>query len=253
MLIRKKNIILDAFLAGVLFLMALIILMMSSCKHEADVIPKQITDNASVNGNGNGNNNQQSTCDPDSVYFETQVLPLLVSNCAKSGCHSVADHKEGIVLNNYSNVMATGEIEPGRPDHSKIYEAMIKSDPDDKMPPAPASMTNSQINLIYKWIEQGAQNNTCMNTCDTNNVKFAGVISPILQNSCNGCHSGSSPAGLIDLTSFPSVLALAQNGKLLGSVNHSAGFQPMPKGGNMLPDCQIDQIRIWIQNGSMNN
>ena len=231
--------------------MVLLMLMISSCKHEPTILPNPVTTND--NSNSNGNTSSGSTCDPDSVYFQTQVLPLLVSNCAKSGCHNTADHKEGIIMTDYNNIMATANVNPGRPNNSNLYKSLVKSDPDDRMPPAPSSLTSDQINLVYKWIDQGAKNNTCANSCDTMNVTFSGTIFPLMQNSCTGCHSGPSSGGQIDLSNYQSIKLVAQNGKLYGSVNHSPGFSPMPKGGNGLLSCQVDQIRIWIQNGSLNN
>lgn len=52
-----------------------------------------------------------SDCDPDSVYFKQQILPILQSNCAKSGCHNEESRKHGVVLNSYQNLMSTVEIE----------------------------------------------------------------------------------------------------------------------------------------------
>jgi hypothetical protein len=254
-MLKRKNLVLDFVMAGLLFLLVLLMLMISSCKHEPIILPEPVTnnDNGNNNGNGGGNNNGQSTCDPDSVYFQTQVLPLLVSNCAKSGCHNEADHKDGVILNNYTNVMATADVDPGRPGNSDLYDVLVESDPDKRMPQGSTSLTNDQIDLIYKWIDQGARNNSCSNTCDTLNVTFAGTIFPIIQSSCLGCHSGATPSGQISLANYQNIQAVAQNGKLYGAVNRSPGYQPMPRGGNSLPSCQVDQIRIWIENGTPNN
>jgi hypothetical protein len=251
-MLKRKDLILDSMLAGILFLMVLLMMLLNSCKHEPDVLPAVP---APVNNNGGGNGDPAaSTCDPDSVYFQTQVLPLLVSNCAKSGCHSPEDHKEGIILNNYNNVMSTGDVDPGRPWNSKIFEVLYETDPDKIMPPPPATpLTQNQKDLLYNWIAQGAQNNTCSDACDTNNVTFSGTIFPLLQGSCVGCHSGTNPGGLVRLENYATILTVAQNGKLLGSVSHAPGYQAMPKGGNQLAACRIDQIRIWIENGAANN
>ena len=258
-MLKNKNIFLDFMLAGVLFLLVLFMLMLTSCKHEPEVLPiEPLTGNNGNgnnggNGSGNGNGNV-STCDPDSVYFETQILPLLVSNCAKPGCHTPQDHQDGVVLNSYLNIMATGDVRPGNPGNSDLYEVLVETDPDDKMPPEPATpLTSSQINLIYRWIAQGAKDNSCSNTCDTTNVTFSATVFPLLQANCVGCHSGSAPGGNIRLENYANVLAVAQNGKLLGSVNHSAGYKAMPFGGNKLPACNIDQIRIWVDGGAQNN
>ena len=248
---RTKKIFLDLILAGVIFLLVLMMFALSSCKHQPLVLPADSTaEIENTGGGGNGSNN----CDPNIVYFEQQILPLLVSNCAKSGCHNTIDHEDDVILNSYNTIMSDGEISPGNPGDSKLYEAISETDPDDIMPPPPHSpMNTAQIALIATWIQQGAQNNSCQNTCDTSNITYSGNIVPLLQNSCIGCHSGSTPAGNISLNNYSGVFTVAANGKLFGSVNHSPGFSAMPKGGNKLSSCQIDMIRIWTDGGAPNN
>jgi hypothetical protein len=233
---------------GVLFL--LWALLTPGCKHEPILIEPLITDN----GGNNGNNYNNIPCDSDTVYFQNDILPLFISYCAKSGCHDAASHQEDVVLNNYSNIMSTGEIEPFNPNSGKIYEVITTSDPDNVMPPPPSNpLTPDQINLIYTWINQGALNNGCSGNCDTLNVTYSGTIVPLLQSNCIGCHNNTSAGGNINLTNYSGVLAVALNGKLFGTVNHDAGYSAMPKGGNKLPQCQIDEIRIWIAAGAPNN
>jgi hypothetical protein len=253
-MLKNKNIVLDAMLAGILFIMVLMMLMLSSCRHEPDVIPALPSNGIIDNENGNNGNQNQSTCDPDSVYFTQQVLPLFVSNCAKSGCHTPADHADGIVLDNYQDIMSTADIRPGNPTHGHLYDRITDTNPNDRMPPLPSAPLNaSQITLIYTWISPGAKNNFCSNSCDTTNVNFSSVIFPLIQTNCTGCHSGSAAGGQIQLTNYQTISAIALNGKLYGAVSHSTGYSPMPKGGNMLQSCQIDQVRIWIQNGTLND
>jgi hypothetical protein len=123
------------------------------------------------------------------------------------------------------------------------------------MPPSPRiPLTQNQIDMIAKWINQGAFNNYCVEAnCDTVNVTFAGTIWPIIQNTCLGCHSGSSPGGNISLGNYDQVVVIANNGKLMGSVTHASGYKPMPQNGNKLSDCNIKQLQIWINNGTPNN
>ncbi len=90
-------------------------------------------------------------------------------------------------------------------------------------------------------------------TCDTLNVTYSGAIVPVLQAQCNGCHSGAVPAGGIKTDNYTDVKALVDNGKLMGSIKQTAGYSPMPKGGNKLSDCDISKFDIWIKNGALNN
>ncbi len=55
------------------------------------------------------------------------------------------------------------------------------------------------------------------------------------------------------LVDYNSVVVQANNGKLFGAVNHDSGFAAMPKNAPKLSDCKIDQIKIWIEDGTPNN
>lgn len=196
-------------------------------------------------------------CDPTTVYFVNDVLPIFNSNCAISGCHNAATAQDGVVLDSYTNIMTTGEIAPGNPGDSEVYENITEDDPDKRMPPPSSgiTLTQDQINTIYNWIAQGAENNVCAETsaCDTVNVSFAADIEPILATYCLGCHSGSFPQAGIQLSGHANVLTQVNNSKLLGAVSHSPGFSPMPQGQAKLNDCNIALIRNWIEQGASDN
>ena len=219
-----------------------------SCKHDPD--PVGVLPPVDTTGNNTG-----TQCSSDTVYFVQQVLPIFQSSCAMSGCHDAGSDNEGIILDSYANIISTGGINVNNPAGSKIYEAMTESDPEDRMPPPPAApMSSTQLALISKWIGQGAKNNSCIASgCDTTNVKYSTHIKPLIQNSCQGCHSGVAPSGGIDLATYTGIKAVADNGKLYGSISHLTGYSPMPKNGNKLSDCQISMVNIWINSGSPEN
>jgi len=225
------------------------ILLVWSCKHE---IPAD-----SNGGSGNGGNNPpvSSTCSPDSVYFSQQVLPVFVSNCAMSGCHDAGSHQEAIVLTSYQTIMSTGEIRPGNPNNSKAYRKIMDPDNNDRMPPPPrARLTQEQSDLIKKWILQGARNNSCQSAaCDTANVTYSATIQPLITNNCQGCHSGTSASGGINLASYAGVKAKVDDGKLWGAVSQVPGFIPMPQNGVRLSACELAQLKKWMDAGAPNN
>jgi len=91
----------------------------------------------------------------------------------------------------------------------------------------------------------------CKDTITT--VSYSKDIVPILQQNCYNCHSGNFPSGNVTLGTYAADKAVAQKGSLYGSINHTAGYVPMPQGGTRLGSCQIARIKIWIEGGLLNN
>jgi hypothetical protein len=192
-------------------------------------------------------------CDPDKIYFVNDVLPIINSNCAISGCHGNGSSQDGVNFETYAGIME--EIEAFNATDSEIYEVITEEDPDKIMPPPPSSpLTSEQIAILRDWINQGATNEECTNTaCDLTNVTFAESVWPIIQNNCTGCHSGGNPQGGISLTNYSQVAVIAENGLLINVVNHEPGFVAMPFNGNQLDQCSIDTLEDWVNQGYPDN
>jgi hypothetical protein len=231
------------------------ILLLLSCKHE---LPEPAGNTNPGNGTGTGNPGSgpvTTSCSPDTAYFQQQVLPIFISNCAMSGCHDAASHQDGVILTDYNSIISTGDIDPYKPDKSEVFEKITDSDPSDRMPPPPKNpLSQAQIETIRKWILQGAKNNSCVSSaCDSINVTYSATIKNIISNKCQGCHSGSAPANGFDFSTYTGVKARVTDGKLWGAVNHMAGYSPMPKNGSKLSVCELGQIKKWIDMGAPNN
>lgn len=219
-----------------------------ACKHSAGEIIN------SGGGLGSGAGNSSAPCDPTKIYFQQQVLPILISNCAMSGCHDDASHQDGVVLTSYQKVMATAGIRPGNPGSSDLYKSITDNDPDDRMPRPPQQpLSAQQKQHISQWIQQGAQDLSCASMCDSSIFTYSGAIQLIIQNKCQGCHNGASAQGGIDLSNYTLLKTRAADGKLWGSINHQPGFSAMPKNGTKLSDCEIKQFQKWLASGSLNN
>ncbi len=213
-----------------------------------------------------------SDCDPDSVYFKQQILPILQSNCAKSGCHNEESRKHGVVLNSYQNLMSTVEIEreddddhdddsrgrgrKGRGSAQDRYknklEKMIRL---NKMPPSPEKkLSQEQRNLILKWIDQGMPDNSCEVSkadCNSDNMKFSADIMPIIEDNCVGCHSGPKPKNGYDFSDAKKFREIALTGDVYKAITHSEGVTPMPFDGDKLSDCDIQKIKSWVDAGAV--
>jgi hypothetical protein len=188
-------------------------------------------------------------CSHDTIYFSNSVLPVIISNCAKSGCHNQSSHREDLVLDNYTSIVSL--VSPFNPQESKLYKVLF-SNPQERMPPGtPLSMDFKSI--IYWWIAQGAYNNHCDSAgCDTTLVTYTKSIQPITQSWCVGCHGGSKPANGQSLETYEDVVSCANSGRLMGAIRHESGYSPMPQGGFMLSPCQINLFQIWINTGKPN-
>lgn len=201
------------------------------------------------------------TCDPDTMYFEKDILPILQAHCNITGCHNVASSEtEDVVLTSYEQVMATADVEPFDPDGSKLYRVLNETDAEDRMPQPPAEpLTETQISMIRTWISQGALNLTCAEDtaagpCDTANVTYTASVRPVLVNKgCTGCHNASLASGNVTLDTYDGVKVVALDGRLYGSIAHLPQYAPMPQNGNKLDQCTIDKIKIWIDAGAPNN
>ena len=73
-------------------------------------------------------------------------------------------------------------------------------------------------------------------------------VSEILFQNCTYCHSTELASGGVVLDTYEDVAVVARNGQLLGAINHTSGFSPMPQNAPRLPSCEIEIIRLWIEN-----
>ncbi|MFN8289332.1 MAG: cytochrome c [Chitinophagaceae bacterium] len=97
----------------------------------------------------------------------------------------------------------------------------------------------------------GTKDAPCTDTAAS--VSYTQKIVPLFQQYCYSCHSGGFPSGGISMGTYAADKAIGQNGKLYGSVNHSAGYSPMPKGAPKMTSCQVAAIKKWIDTGMPNN
>jgi Planctomycete cytochrome C len=191
------------------------------------------------------------------ICFESEILPLLKSHCARSGCHDAVSHKGNVVLDSYKNSLMSKDgraFVPFFPTKSKALK-YIKGHEGEIMPPPPNKpLSKDQIDLIEKWINEGAQNtrrsaSSISLDCDTLSVTFSNAIVPIIETNCLGCHSGSEPFAGFALETYEEVTIKAKSGHLLGAVKHLEGYEKMPLWAEKLSDCDILKIESWIDKG----
>ena len=92
-------------------------------------------------------------------------------------------------------------------------------------------------------------------SCHDGNVSFMDDILPIFEMRCNNtiCHGGNFPQARVFLTSYEGVAAVAEDGRLVGSLVHEPDLVPMPLNEDMLDDCTLDKIITWVESGFPDN
>lgn len=186
-------------------------------------------------------------CHPDTIYFERDILPILNSNCAYSGCHDAGTASDGVILDSYSNVLSTADVDAFDPDGSDFYQVLVDTDPSKRMPFGLAALPGAQIQIIRTWIEQGALNLSC-DDCDTALLTYNTGIKAIIDLNCGNCHGSVNPSGGRSLTTYSELVDAVQNTNLLQRINNEPGVPVMPPAGP-IGQCSLDQIAKWHNNG----
>jgi mono/diheme cytochrome c family protein len=97
------------------------------------------------------------------VDFNRDVRPILAVNCF--ACHGQDEKQRKKKLRLDTRAGATAQLEdtthaivPGKPDESEMLDRLVAKDPSQQMPPPRTgkSLTPAQIDLLRKWVEQGA-------------------------------------------------------------------------------------------------
>lgn len=89
--------------------------------------------------------------------------------------------------------------------------------------------------------------------CQTVDVTYSNQVINIIDGACYKCHAAAQNFGNITLEGYDNLKRYVDNGELLGSIRHDAGFSAMPKNEAQLLECDIEKIEAWINAGAINN
>lgn len=92
------------------------------------------------------------------VSFNTDIVPLLTENCAKSGCHNGSISPDLSAANAYNSLVNGNFVNTATPSNSLVY--LWLTGKESATMPLGASNNPSNINgYILAWITQGAGKN----------------------------------------------------------------------------------------------
>jgi len=95
----------------------------------------------------------------DLEFFEKRIRPLFDQACYK--CHSTGSEKlkGGLRLDSRAGILQGGDsgpgLIPGRPEQSRLVEALTWGNPDLQMPPK-RKLSDEQIADVAAWVQRGA-------------------------------------------------------------------------------------------------
>ncbi|HLQ47131.1 MAG TPA: DUF1549 domain-containing protein, partial [Planctomycetaceae bacterium] len=99
----------------------------------------------------------------DAVSFDKQIRLIFQANC--QGCHQPAKAGGQYVMTAFEGLVKGGEsgsaaVVPGKPEASSLISQITPKDGKAEMPKGKAPLTPAEIELIKKWIAQGAKDDT---------------------------------------------------------------------------------------------
>ena len=122
-----------------------------------------------------------------SVDYETEIQPIFNNNCGN--CH-LGNSSGGLNLSNYDNLMSSGAVIPGNHQGSSLYDRITRPESAQGDMPPSGSLSQSQIDLIAQWIDEGAleeENNDVIGCTDPNAITCDDEIDPLYFPECNTC------------------------------------------------------------------
>ena len=191
---------------------------------------------------------------PDIVSYYDHVRPVFQAKC--QGCHQPAKMKGDYVMTAVASLIKGGDtgeaIIPGKPADSYLLELVVTHEGEERpeMPPKDEPLTDHEVNLVKKWVEQGAKDDTPENAKQRYTMENPPVyaVPPLITS------MDYSPDGkLIAVAGFHEVLVHKVEGELVSRLVglseriESVAFSPDGKqllvaGG--LPG-RMGEVQIW--------
>ena len=121
------------------------------------------------------------------VDYQTEIQPIFNSSCGN--CH-LGNSSGGLNLSNYNNLMSSGTVVPGDHMASVLYDRIIRPESAQGDMPPVGSLSQSDIDLIALWIDEGAlpeESTDVVGCTDSNAITCEDEIDTVYFPECNTC------------------------------------------------------------------
>ncbi len=173
-------------------------------------------------------------------------------------CHSANNPADGINLSTYADVMNSKTVIPGKPQESKLFTSVANG----RMPRGRAALPTDEIQLIQKWITDGAHEveNEVGNPVPAPEAvpTYQWISKNVLEKKCLICHNTAKPRGKVDLSSYEALMASTGNKTkpvIAGNAEASTLYleieeQKMPPNIKKLDEAEMKALHDWILVGA---
>lgn len=214
------------------------------------------------------------------ISFETQIAPILNERCVN--CHGAQRASSNLKLDTFAGMKQGGRngvlLIPGNPNNSLIIRKLTATG-NQRMPRNGAPLALNQIQLIGRWIAEGARFDGQKETdpigastkkkkepvkvvmaTGNEKVSFMEDVAPWMLDFCLRCHSGNNPASEFSVVTFEDILRGGESGSVIvpgkpdeSRLWHLVGLQDpikMPQGQALLKRKNAQDLKTWIAEGA---
>src|SRR5688500_12237318 len=117
----------------------------------------------------------------EKVDFAREVKPILAASCHE--CHGAQKTKGKLRLDAKAVAINGGRsgkaIVPGKSGERLVYKRLVSEDVDERMPLDHPPLAAGQIEIIKKWIDQGAEWPDAVSAADAKIEKHWALVAPV--------------------------------------------------------------------------
>src|SRR5262245_32495166 len=111
---------------------------------------------------------------PTKVSYFKDVRPIFQQHC--QGCHQPARPQGGYVMTSHADLLKAGDrgqpgVVPGKPDVSVLVEQIVPKNGKAAMPKGKPPLAAADVELLKRWIAEGAKDDTPKTAIDTSSEK----------------------------------------------------------------------------------
>lgn len=104
------------------------------------------------------------------VSYYRDIRPVFQQHC--QGCHQPARPMGGYIMTSHADLLKAGDrgqpgVAPGKPDSSVLFEQVLPKNGKAAMPKAKPPLSAAHLELIKRWIAEGAKDDTPKTAIDT--------------------------------------------------------------------------------------